>query len=494
MSLRNPDENPNVDPGSGGGGGGGGGTGSGATSAGALENVQAALGIPLTLSYGYASVRGNEVYRAKQADGTRYPWILFGEGQWDGIDRGWVNSALINPADTTICHFHPGKDGEVGSGSTGGDQKLDAFWSVMPASINRVTFSRMANVVLKVAPDPSAPNADLTWLFHMRTMVLRDFDNAGTMTGYAFSTNPVREYLDLVIRRQLKPDFAVGEDLTVDEKTKIDWPCFCDSRDYCNEVLANGAKRFEASLAWPSRVRLAEAKAQLAMCFRGYERQSGGKLQIRVDQARAVSFSMSGAHVQPDTVQIDERDVDGLPNRLVGVYRELNPRAISTIATISRTAGVVTIVTAATHPFLVGDNVEVFNVGADALDGDMIVATVPDGTHLTAVQAGADSGTYHVGSVGTPESRFSQATCIFNHEAHQDAMGQRGVGLASMPAEFSQSYDFGANTFERVSRLLQYMAVRQLGRNVTPYHAPKQLQVTAFAAATDGLGQRADRA
>jgi hypothetical protein len=91
-------------------------------------------------------------------------------------------------------------------------------------------------------------------------------------------------------------------------------------------------KRFESSVAWPSRVRLAEAQQQLRMMFRGYDREVKGKIQIRVDQARAVSFALGGNHVLPGSVQIDERDVDGASNRYVGIFRELNPTRCGTFS------------------------------------------------------------------------------------------------------------------------------------------------------------------
>jgi hypothetical protein len=174
--------------------------------------TQAALGVPLTLAYGYASVLGNEVYSVKTSDGTHYKFVLCGEGEWDGIERGWKNEKMFDVNDNSIVHFHPGTDGEVGDGSFGGDQKLDYWWNAGAGSIKRVTFSRIAHFVLKIDPDPGAPSATPTWLLHFRTMKIRDFDDTGTQTGYAFSTNPVRQYLDLLLRRQLFTDFTAGEE------------------------------------------------------------------------------------------------------------------------------------------------------------------------------------------------------------------------------------------------------------------------------------------
>jgi hypothetical protein len=100
---------------------------------------------------------------------------------------------------------------------------------------------------------------------------------------------------------------------------------------------------------------------------------------------------------------------------------------------------------------------------------------------------------HNVGHVGTPESRFSQSACVYNHEAHQAAMGQVGVGIDPTTTEITQEFQFGANTFERVSRLLQYMAVRNLGRDQLPYKAPRQGKTVANLVASDGGCEAADR-
>jgi hypothetical protein len=51
-----------------------------------------------------------------------------------------------------------------------------------------------------------------------------------------------------------------------------------------------------------------------------------------------------------------------------------------------------TVETTGPHSRVVDDNIEIFDVGAEALDGSGVVATVPDDTHFTFAQAGADTG------------------------------------------------------------------------------------------------------
>jgi hypothetical protein len=143
--------------------------------------------------------------------------------------------------------------------SNGGDQRVDNFFSSLPANYVRTTFSRKAYIMVKVAPDPSAPSADLDLMAEYRTTKCRQFDNAGAQTSYAFSTNGADQILDVILRKMVKRYWttaaaaAAGGDLTADEKARFDWVSYKDSKDWCDAALAGGQKRFSSSVAWPAR-------------------------------------------------------------------------------------------------------------------------------------------------------------------------------------------------------------------------------------------------
>jgi hypothetical protein len=80
--------------------------------------ANAQLGINLPVLYGYGRVRGNEVLNHALDNKNRIVTRLMSEGEDDGIERLWINSALANHADTTLVHFHPGVDGVLGVGLT----------------------------------------------------------------------------------------------------------------------------------------------------------------------------------------------------------------------------------------------------------------------------------------------------------------------------------------------------------------------------------------
>ncbi|HWF02653.1 MAG TPA: hypothetical protein VHA06_03150, partial [Candidatus Angelobacter sp.] len=78
--------------------------------------ASAQLNINLPLGYGFVRARGNEVLNHALINKNRVVIRILSEGEMDGIERLWINSALANSADTTLVHFHPGVDGTLGAG------------------------------------------------------------------------------------------------------------------------------------------------------------------------------------------------------------------------------------------------------------------------------------------------------------------------------------------------------------------------------------------
>src|SRR5579884_4111541 len=126
--------------------------------------ANAQLGINLPLLYGYVRGRGNEILN-HQITGNKNRVVIriAGEGECDGIDALFINANRVNHLDTTLVHFHPGVDGTLGHGltpdSTGGDQLVDTFWTLLPANFQPTTFSRKCYLMFNVPPDPGAPTA-----------------------------------------------------------------------------------------------------------------------------------------------------------------------------------------------------------------------------------------------------------------------------------------------------------------------------------------------
>jgi|GEM_PF-2060826 hypothetical protein len=630
-----------------------------------VQNAQ--IGINLPLIYGFVRGQGNEILNHSLGSKNKVIIRILCEGEIDGIERLFINSALANAADTTLIHFHPGIDATLGTGltpvSTGGDQGVDAFWSLLPANFQPTTFSRKAYMMLNVPPDPAAPSDTVTIVTDLRGCRVRQFDGSGNQTGYGFSTNGAEQVLDLILRTVLKPEWntaaaaAGGGDLTTAEKARIDWPSYASSVAWCNAVLSNGQKRFESSVAFVNAISLNDALTQLLQMSQLYITEARGRIFILPDQPRASTFLLTKDHIVPGTASFDKINLHGANNRYIGNFNDLNAQGMVDIDTpannalVRNGAGLVTVLFKTAHPFSVNQNVQitppqdgsVHDIGFDGVFGaaslpaankitylqsgnanwflhseefdnavwvkqtgitvtannatdpiggnsaDTVVATTASellgqisalavvsgvkftfsiwlrctsGTMTVALQIGSapvgniaggsdaeissnitvttvwqrfsftHSGAWTLtsdfvyggvrfvgaatviawgaqiedgsaattyrqtttstsgvisgnGTAGTPESRFAQRTVIVNHEQHQQAIGQRGLGLTPIFRVSPVTLDLGNNTWERVNRILNFLLARNLGLQQTPYNAPFTCQVTAFMDAVD---------
>lgn len=466
--------------------------GVGPTAAGGTGRVllpDSALGGVWPLCYGYVRARGNELINQELSDKSRIIFSFYGEGEWDGIETHWVNKKRVDHTNSNLYHFHPGV---AGSGavpltptSTGGDNAVDLFFGDLPAAYTRTTFSRLVYLAQKLSPDPYAPTPEQDYVTDFRTMKVRAFDNAGTQTGYAFSTNAAWQIIDLIIRRLVKREAAPGEALSSAEAARFDWPSTKDSAEFCDELIS-GVKRFETSFAFTQRQSLRSCIEEIMQASRLYVFECGGKIYVRADKARTFCFMLSNHHIQMNGFQVSKSNLRGLPNQLVGNFFDLSAQKIAGINSMARSSNVVTCECDTNHPFLVGDEVEVVGYGS-GFDGKFVVTEVPGTATLRWAQTGANaSGGAVAGSyVGTPESRFMRRSEQVDHEQHQYAVGSRGLGATRTHRRIPLELDFGNNKAERVRRLLRYIAYRNLGADSSPYAPPWEGRVHAFLEAVD---------
>ncbi|HLJ87766.1 MAG TPA: hypothetical protein VKZ53_13150 [Candidatus Angelobacter sp.] len=466
-----------------------------------IANAQ--LGIALPLAYGYNRVRGNNVLLQQLTDKSTVAFYIYGEGEWDGLERLWLNRKLANIADTTVVHFHPGIDGVLGRGlnptSVGGDQGVDQFFSLLPSNFQRVTFSRKAYLAVHVQPDPAAPSATLDVVADCRCCKVRQFDVNGNQTAYGFSTNGAWQVLDLILRTVLKPDWlpsaaaAAGGDLTADEKARIDFTSLLDSVAWCDFNIGNGIKRFESSVAFPSSVKLQQALAQLLTMSQLFVHEAAGRIFIRADKPRVSTFILTADHIVPGTGNFDKIDLHGTTNRIIASYNDLNPMDQADIDTTAnnglvRNAGVVTVKTKGQHPFLQNDNVQILNCDDPSFTGVFTLSSVPTSISFTFAQPGANA-TSGNGYCGMPESRFIGRSTTVDHEKHQNAIGQRGLRLNAAFRRVPLNITLGNNTSERTFRILNFLKIRNLGVDASPYNAPWTAQFTIYWDAVDSQGR-----
>jgi len=454
------------------------------------------LGAPLALAYGEGRFRGTLIGPHELSNKTRVAFIIGGQGEWEGLTRAWINRKLRDHTDTGIIRFHPGRDGRLGDGrtpvSTGGNQRVDTFWNDWPATdavLPRLTFSRMAYVALKLPPDPEAPGPELDWLFDAKFLKVRIFNSSGTQTSYAWSTTPAWQILDVITRKMIKREFTIDdvtgaiEELTAAEKARFDFPSFKDTADYHDADIGGGRKRFEGHFQFAAPVSLTAALEQMCIVSRSYIIEQAGKIYLRADQPRAYVFTLEAKHLL-EPAKFEEQEVAEEPNTLIGHFNLLDVPKNVDIDTPGnsgavRASNVVTIKTTSTHPYKVGDQVAIVGVTTAGFNGVFPVATVPSSTTFTYAQTGANE-TSGNGYTGMHEGRFLPATKTLRHEAHKQAVGHRGAGLAVEHRDKPLEVRMGNNTHHQVERALKFMLYRALGPDASPYKAPQGARLRAF--------------
>jgi len=289
---------------------------------GKLQFFETKVGQPVPWCYGRHLVAGAPILQNKNDDGNTILLVALGEGEWDALEMLWVNGKAINVADTSIVHFHPGLDGEVGAETIPGtrNQKVCSFF---PAGLTGTTFSRTAYIAFKLAPDPTAPSADFDVRGIYRTRRVRLFDRLGNQTGYTWSANPAWQLLDAYISLHLKPYGVVNEALTAAEKARINFSAFFDAAAYCDQDIGTGKKRFESHVAFVDNTNLgAVFETLLALC-RGYLLEQDERLRLYIDQPRASIFTFDADNILQFSLSFSEKDTRGMINQLVVKIRDL---------------------------------------------------------------------------------------------------------------------------------------------------------------------------
>lgn len=300
------------------------------TQASQLDYLSAFLDTPVPIGFGVVRGSGKLVLQHELSDKTRIACYLLARGRWNALLRLWINRLSITLPDTTKVHFHPGEDGEIGAGmaatSTGGDQKVDAFWASLPGSLSPVTFSRYAHLWVKAAPDPGAPGPELEVLGDYEASLVRIFDNAGVQTSFAFSQNWVWCALHYLLETLVMREARVNQPLTVEQKALFDFGLLKTAADYADFDIGGGVKRFsDGGLVWIQDGLTADRAAeQLLLMCRSYLGERNGKIFIMERKDEASSFTLTLDDIEPGSFVVEDGVEEGAYNQIIPVFRDLN--------------------------------------------------------------------------------------------------------------------------------------------------------------------------
>ena len=500
--------------------------------------TDANVGTAVPLCYGFVRVTGMQLAFFTNPPSTStptyppisgtYPEMQIGlwaggEGEWDGPDALWINgnrmfaygqdgsfigpnptvgtipptagSAYTSPLVGTLnsFNFHPGVDAApLSAGIDNTRQGLDPLWSWFSNLVTPLRYSRVAYWAIAWTPQIGTSPGDMQPVCDMRTMRCRIFDGNGNQIDYRFTTNPIWHLVDVWLRRAVKPQFTIDPStgpaaLNSAELACFRWDIIAASAAYCDAILASGNPRFQGNYAFSAGSTLAAMEEQMLLCCRGYRQEIAGKLAFFCDQPRSSVFTIGGTMLVPATFQADDTQLHSNPNRYVGSYLEVNLPAISTISTISRTGGLVTIATTGPNPCAQYDLIIIGGVGDSSFNRAYLVASA-SGSTVTAHTTMSDTASSTGGSIGYLEARFGQRT----PEAPPHLQHQLAIGQVVPPNAGGQrlkrvkvNYDFASSTWDQVLRVMLYERYRDLGADAGPYQPPKRVTLTLWSESVD---------
>jgi hypothetical protein len=411
-------------------------------------------------------------------------WDL-GEGELDGTDALWINNVLqfaydpqgnlmgssllgVVPSNTTTTPtlssyaFYTGYDVPVGT------TQLDTMWSHIGSLATGLSYSRRSYYVIGWTPGTTA-GGTLAPVADFRGMRCRIFDGAGNQVGYRFTTNPIWHFVDLWLRRAIKPEYAIDPylgptQLTAAEQSKFNWPSIYAAAQYCDYILPNGQPRFTGSYVFTGGT-LQAMLEQVLLCCRGYMYEYAGQIYVYIDQPRASSFIVNSTHVVPGSFACDNSQVNQNANRYIAQFLELGLPAVATIATVTRTATQVAIHTVNPNPCAPNDVISVGGVADASFNHSYQVATTPSSTEVDCAIVSGLAGSSTGGYIGYLQSRFSTRTPEISHLQHQQAQGQilPPSTTGSRLKRIMVNYNFASMTYDQANRLLKYEVYRDLG-------------------------------
>ena len=479
------------------------------------------IGSPLPLAYGNFRATGMRLIdytvpsTASSLPNMQVGFWDLGEGELDGVDALWISDELqfafdpdgnlmgtstvgVGSSDPATIptlnafNFHPGHDSPLLGGSTTGNrQQIDSLWGYTNGLVTPLAYSRRAYYAIGWTAATN-DNAQMSPIGDFRGMRCRIFDSSGNQIGYSFTTNPVWHFVDLWLRRAIKPEYAIDPltgptALTADEMSRFNWPSITDAAAYCDYVLPNGSSRFQGSYVFASGSTLQAMVEQILLCCRGFMFQYAGQIYIEIDQPRSSTFLLTAGHLVPGSFHGDGTQVNQNANRYQGQFLEVGLPAVATINTITRTATNVKIMTTAPNPCAPGDVISVGGVVDPSFDSAYLIATTPSLLEIDCTISSGAAGSSTGGSIGYIQSRFSKRSPELQHFQHQLAQGHilppssSGSRLKRIPV----NYDFGSQTYDQANRLLKYEMYRDLGIDQTPYLPPVGIELSAFSESVD---------
>jgi hypothetical protein len=360
------------------------------------------------------------------------------------------------------------------------------------------TYSRIAYLAFHCYPSAASGNADI--MGDYETMMCEIYDGAGNFQALKFTTNPVWHFLDVLLRRIVRPNYVIGQPLTAQQKACIGWEEFYNAAAYCDEVLAGGQPRFVGNYYFNGNAATTAILERILLACRGYSRTVGGTVTIYCDQPRATTFYLTSNHIVPNSFKFDKSKIWQSGNRIKATFNDLNIPGIAPLSTVQVGTSTEDALTGITypgttltfpnpHPYGPKDIIIVGGTDTPAVNGiSGTVIYIPDTGHVVISYQGS-AVTAHGGSSGLVVSRFApRVSTEVHHASHQRAVAAQAPGALGARRQLDVPLDFGNCTYEQACRLAKFQRDRDLGPDGAPWIAAAQPSVTANFESVDAEG------
>ena len=373
---------------------------------------------------------------------------------------------------------------------------------MQPVHYNRIAYYGLfLKLVINDPPGPVHQNdpsvwADLNPVGIWRGLRCRLFDETGAMTGYAFTTNPAWQIVDVLLRRRLFPEYALDpysgpDDLPASVRARFDWGAIAAAATAYDVIMPNGNRQFEGNYAFAQQTTLQAVLTQMLTGCRSFIKERSGQIGLYLDQARSSVFTFSRKNA--DSFTANDASLHSAANRYVAKFRDtLIPSAADIVSITNPDHQSPTVTMLNPHPFAAADRVVIGGTGTK-YDGNWVVASVPTGDSITSLTLTPKGSNYPAslgagGKMGLLYSRFKDRAPEFNHRRAQYAKGAIGRGIARQRNKVKLETDFLNCTYDQASRVSQYMMTRALGSDVIPYVTPVAAEVSLPLFAADAAG------
>ncbi len=311
-----------------------------------IEEFITEPGRPLPKFYGRLLIAGilivhKFIANTPPTDSESYVAVAIGEGQGAGGGHGELEGAEIvwyagdpltanpSPASGVGYRFYRG---HISNGIADANQPVDPYFSSSGLAYSGTGYiaARIPTLYVNKEDRPDK----LRGIYKGRRTF--NFDAAGRVTGYGYSTNPARVAADLMLsyyerKFPLDPTFALGK-----LQEKIDWDAWKTWHDFNAQIISwhdgttlRDISRFEFHGAFTDDLNLADALDVVCASCGAFWQDDGKQIIFLTPELRDPVHHFHPGNILSKGVSVEPRDLRNAHNYYVGEYRDQDSEFLS---------------------------------------------------------------------------------------------------------------------------------------------------------------------